>query len=35
MELGLCQGKHTYDKKKDLMARDNKREVERQLKNYK
>ncbi len=34
MELGLCQGKHTYDKKKDLMAKDNKREVERQLKNY-
>ncbi|MBO7187119.1 MAG: SsrA-binding protein SmpB [Clostridia bacterium] len=33
VELGLCQGKHTYDKKKDLMEKDNKRFVERQLKN--
>ena len=34
MELGLCQGKHTFDKKQDLMDKDNKRFVERQLKNY-
>ena len=35
MELGLCQGKHTYDKKKDLMERDTKRDTLRQIKNYK
>ena len=34
MELGLCQGKHTYDKKRSLMEKDIKRENERQLKNY-
>ena len=34
MELGLCQGKHTYDKKRSLMEKDLKRENERQLKNY-
>ncbi len=34
MELGLCQGKHTYDKKHSLMEKDIKRENERQLKNY-
>ena len=34
VELGLCQGKHTFDKKQDLMDKDNKRFVERQLKNY-
>ncbi len=35
VELGLCQGKHTYDKKQDLMDKDNKRFIERQIKNYK
>jgi SsrA-binding protein len=35
MEVGLCQGKHTYDKKKTLMEKDNQRYVERQIKNYK
>ena len=35
MELGLCQGKHTYDKKKSLMEKDIKREKEREIKNYK
>ena len=34
VELGLCQGKHTYDKKQDLMDKDNKRFIERQIKNY-
>lgn len=34
-EIALCQGKHTFDKKKDLMDKDNKRDVLRQLKNYK
>ena len=34
VELGLCQGKHTYDKKRSLMEKDIKRENERQLKNY-
>ncbi len=34
VELGLCQGKHTYDKKRSLMERDIKREKEHQLKYY-
>ncbi len=34
MELGLCQGKHTYDKKRSLMEKDIKREKEREIKNY-
>ena len=34
MELGLCQVKHTYDKKRSLMEKDQKREKERELKNY-
>ena len=34
MELGLCQGKHTYDKKRSIMEKDIKRESERQIKNY-
>ncbi|MBQ6979415.1 MAG: SsrA-binding protein SmpB [Clostridia bacterium] len=32
MEIGLCQGKHTYDKKKSLMEKDIIREKERYLK---
>nr|MBO4517803.1 SsrA-binding protein SmpB [Clostridia bacterium] len=35
MELGLCQGKHTYDKKKTLMEKDIEREKERYLKSVK
>lgn len=35
VELGVCQGKHTYDKKKVLMEKDIKREKERAIKNYK
>ena len=34
VELGLCQGKHTYDKKRSIMEKDLKREKDRQLKNY-
>lgn len=34
VELGLCQGKHTYDKKRSLMEKDIKREKEREIKNY-
>ena len=35
MELGVCQGKHIYDKKRSIMERDIKREKEREIKNYK
>ena len=35
VELGLCQGKHTYDKKRDKMNKDLTREKEREIKNYK
>ncbi len=35
IELGLCKGKHTYDKKRDLMIKDQKRESERIIKSYK
>ena len=35
VELGLCKGKHTYDKKQTIKEKDIKRETERQLKNYK
>ena len=34
IELGVCQGKHTYDKKRSLMEKDLNREKERQIKNY-
>ncbi len=34
LELGLCQGKHTYDKKRSVMEKDLKREKERELKRY-
>lgn len=34
MELGLCRGKHTFDKKQSLKEKDIKREAERQIKNY-
>ncbi len=34
LEIGLCKGKHTYDKKKVLAERDIQRQVERELKNY-
>lgn len=34
MELGLCRGKHTFDKKQSLKEKDIKRDAERQIKNY-
>ena len=35
VELGLCKGKHTYDKKQSIKEKDIKRETERAIKNYK
>lgn len=35
VELGLCQGKHTFDKKRSIMEKDQMREKEREIKNYK
>jgi len=35
MEIGLCKGKHTYDKKDTLKDRDIKRDMDRTLKSYK
>ena len=32
LELGLCKGKHNYDKRDDIAARDAKREMERTMK---
>ena len=32
MEIALCQGKHTYDKRQALREKDDKREVERLIK---
>jgi SsrA-binding protein len=34
MEIGLCQGKHIYDKKQSLKEKDIKRLLERDIKNY-
>ena len=34
MELGVCQGKHVYDKKRATMEKDINREKEREIKNY-
>lgn len=34
VELGLCQGKHTYDKKKSLMEKDIMREAQRAIKRH-
>ncbi|MBO4989340.1 MAG: SsrA-binding protein SmpB [Clostridia bacterium] len=33
-ELGLCKGKHTYDKKQSLAERDLKRQTAREIKEY-
>lgn len=35
VEIGLCKGKHTFDKKQALMEKDIKRSAEREIKNYK
>lgn len=34
VEIGLCKGKHTYDKKESIKDRDIQRSAERELKNY-
>lgn len=34
MELGVCRGKHTYDKKQTLKERDEKRYAEREMHSY-
>jgi len=34
MELGVCRGKHTYDKKQALKEKDLKREKDRIMKDY-
>lgn len=33
MEIALCKGKHTYDKKQTIAARDTKRSLDRDIKN--
>ncbi len=33
MEIALCRGKHTYDKKQTIAERDLKRSVDREIKN--
>ena len=33
MEIALCKGKHTYDKKQAIAQRDTKRAVDREIKN--
>lgn len=32
--IGVCKGKHNYDKRNDIKDRDNKRELNRIMKNY-
>lgn len=34
MELGICKGKHTYDKKASIAERDISRQTAREIKNY-
>ena len=34
IKLGLCKGKHVYDKKQSLKERDIKRSMEREIKDY-
>ena len=35
LEIGLCRGKHTYDKKQTIRERDLDRSAKREIKNYK
>lgn len=35
VEVGLCKGKHTYDKKQTIKERDLDRSAKREIKNYK
>jgi SsrA-binding protein len=34
LEIGLCQGKHTYDKRDALRKADDQREVQRAMRNF-
>lgn len=34
VELGVCRGKQTYDKKRSIAEKDRERDLQRQLKNY-
>ena len=34
VKMGLCKGKHTYDKKESIKQRDIQRSTEREIKNY-
>ena len=34
VEIGLCRGKHTYDKKQTLKEKDLSRKAEREIKEY-
>lgn len=34
VEVGLCKGKQNFDKKRTVAERDQKRDLERQIKNY-
>ena len=34
VEIALCKGKKTYDKRESIKEKDNKRDLERTLKNY-
>jgi len=35
MEVALCKGKQSFDKKRTIKDRDQQREMEREIKNYK
>ena len=35
VEIALCKGKQNYDKKRTIAERDQKRALDRELKNYK
>ena len=34
IEIGVCRGKHTYDKKQTIADRDKERAMQREIKNY-
>jgi SsrA-binding protein len=34
IQIGLCKGKHTFDKKKSIKEKDIKRQAEREIKDY-
>jgi SsrA-binding protein len=35
MEIGLCKGKKTFDKRESIKQKDSKRELDRVMKKYK